>query len=792
MGFDLNNKATTTKSNSTRSVIFVLIGVLACGTLFLLAFKRQKGEQGIPETNISTPSTVSGPVPLEEPEFKMAKAPSRAIDRESLPTQLTGINRYQPDSFVVDPEILKRKELAETEDNEVEKDEASRAEFAADAAIFRNLQLKDENGVIPLNGMEKAREQMKEMQAEQQRRAEAAGKPEGLSVAGLAPGDWAWQGPGNIGGRIRSIVISPADPTKIWVGSVGGGIWKSTNAGGSWSPVNDFLANLAVSTMVIDPTNSNIMYAGTGEGLTVGPPTGDALQGDGIFKSTDGGTTWNQLASTKISDPLVCPAAAPCPWKYVNRLAISPDGTTILAATGSAIRRSADGGATWTMVTPNATRSYSDIDFHPLDSQIAVAGSDGLTVFTTDGGQNWTTAGYPTPGTSVPGRSELAYAPSSPNIVYASIDQNKGELYRSTDGGQTFIQVNTGVNFLGKQGYYANIIWVNPQDPTFVIVGGLDLWRSTNSGQNLTQISDWTMAPNSSAHADHHMIVASTAFNNGTNKIVYFGNDGGIYRANNVSTVAQTSGWTNMNSSLGITQFYGAAGNSAGVIVGGAQDNGNLRSSTNPNAWTTMIGGDGGNVAADQTDPNYFYGEYVYLTLRRSINGGGSASDMYCNPLPANSGPCVGAGITEANIAVNPELYANFIAPLFLDPNEPNRLLATARDSANNWVEYTGVTQFSPWAISGLAPTAAGVSVSGRVTTAEGRGINSARVSLTDQSGNVRTALTNSFGYYRFDAVDAGQTVVLSVTSKRYIFGDSTRVLSVQDELADIDFTAEP
>ena len=196
-------------------------------------------------------------------------------------------------------------------------------------------------------------------------------------------------------------------------------------------------------------------------------------------------------------------------------------------------------------------------------------------------------------------------------------------MWRSIDGGQSFTQVNTGTMFLGTQGFYGNIIWVNPQDPTFVLVGGIDLWRSTDSGQNFTQISSWPNSPTSSAHADHHMIVADPQFNNSTNKAVFFGNDGGLYRASDVSTVAQTTGWTNMNNGLGITQFYGAAANSAGVIVG-TQDNGSLRSAANPNAWTTTIGGDGGFAAADPTDTNYFYTEYVNLGLQRSTNGGAS------------------------------------------------------------------------------------------------------------------------------------------------------------------------
>ena len=146
-------------------------------------------------------------------------------------------------------------------------------------------------------------------------------------------------------------------------------------------------------------------------------------------------------------------------------------------------------------------------------------------------------------------------------------------MYRSTDGQsvsgvQNYTRVNTGNNFFQiagpppvSQGGYDNIIWVNPQDPTFVVVGGIDLWRSTNSGSTFTQISQWQSAPSFSAHSDQHMIVAHPGFNNTTNRTVYFGNDGGIYRAADVATVAQTSGWVNVNNNLGITQFYGAAGN---------------------------------------------------------------------------------------------------------------------------------------------------------------------------------------------------------------------------------------
>src|SRR3990172_7394974 len=111
-------------------------------------------------------------------------------------------------------------------------------------------------------------------------------------VAGISRDAWTELGPGNIGGRIRSILIHPTEPNRMWLGSVSGGIWKTTDAGASWQPVNDLMANLNISTMVMQPGNPNIMYAGTGESFVAGP------FGAGVFKSTDSGNTWTQLPTT--------------------------------------------------------------------------------------------------------------------------------------------------------------------------------------------------------------------------------------------------------------------------------------------------------------------------------------------------------------------------------------------------------------------------------------------------------------------------------------------------------------
>jgi photosystem II stability/assembly factor-like uncharacterized protein len=523
-----------------------------------------------------------------------------------------------------------------------------------EAIEFRNLQLQDENGYIPPDGLLKAAEHIKAMR-------KYSSLNDNNDAAQISRDSWQWLGPGNIGGRVRAIVVHPTDPNILWVGSVSGGIWKTTDGGASWVTLDDFMANMAVSNMIIDPGDPDVLYAGTGEGFA-----GDGIRGAGIFKTTDGGTTWNQLASTANSD-----------FYYVNRLSLSPDRKTILAATRTGIWRSTDGGANWTHSLIDS--EVLDIDFNPTDGTKAIAsgvqmeaskspidgggGGGGSTInrvwYSTNGGVNWKLATHNFTNTNWEGfgRVELAYAPSNPKIVYASADKNSGELWKSTDGGQRYLRVSTGYQYLGNQGWYDNIVWVHPTNPNFIVVGGIDNWRSTDGGRTFTQVSVWWQAPYFT-HADNHIILAAQNF--GTTRSVYFGNDGGVYRVTNIETVTPTSGWTELNNGLGITQFYGAAGNpTTGEIVGGTQDNGTLfyTPANGAEGWNLESGGDGGFSAADPTDPNYFYGEYIWLMIHRSNNRGQSGEYIY-NGI-ADAGGC-----------------ANFIAPFILDPNNSNTMLA--------------------------------------------------------------------------------------------------------------------
>jgi hypothetical protein len=456
----------------------------------------------------------------------------------------------------------------------------------------------------------------------------------------------------------------------MWIGSVGGGIWKTTDSGSSWQFISDFLPGLAIGCMVIDPANPDILYAGTGEGFF----NGDSLPGVGILKSTDGGVHWSQIQSTvpTNNDP------TRDDWGYVNRIAINPtNSNTILVATNKGIFRTVDGGIGW---TKTSTYPAFDVKYHPTDGFKAVAGlswaASSRALYSNDGGSTW----FPATGFSATplfygeGRVELAYARGNPNIVIASVDWDNGDpndpvggqIWASTNGGTTYAKRSDSFGYLGFQGWYDNCIWIDPASTslssTTLVVGGVDLWRSTDGGTTLTKISSWQDAPLSSAHADHHAIVPHPGFNGTTNRTVFFGNDGGIYRTDNIYSVAETSGWVNLNNGLAITQFYGGATNGAGVVIGGAQDNGTLRTAGSLD-WTEMFGGDGGFCAADPVNTDFMYGEYVYCSIHRS-NDAGLSSDWIVFDGP--------------NYLEDAYYDASFIAPFIIDPNNHNRILAGA------------------------------------------------------------------------------------------------------------------
>lgn len=545
--------------------------------------------------------------------------------------------------------------------------EMPKPDHPGEAAAFRYQALLNENGEFDVDMVNRAVDQIAEM------------KRTPRFDAGITRESWESLGPGNIGGRIRSFAFDPTDSNRILAGSVAGGLWESTNSGGHWEPVDDFMANLAITSIVYDPSESDVVYASTGEGFF----NADSIRGLGVFKSTDNGDTWQSLENTTTNTD----------FNYVNRLAMSSDGSALYSATNDGLWKSEDDGVTWQEIFEGtnyvfddetgesafAFNRVQDFDISPTNDMSLIASTSGAPLYSEDGGETWSVAapfpfidefdnGDTTFKSVRTFRIETAFSKSDPQIVYASVDQNGGEIYRSNDGGKNYTLVNTGTSYLGSQGWYDNALWVDPVNPEHIIVGGIDLWRSQDGGVTFNQISTWWAAPES-AHADHHFIMEHPDYDGTDNKHVYFANDGGMYRADDLDAISEDrdarefAGWTELNNNLGITQFYGMGVAPDGTIIGGTQDNGTLilKPGADGDSWYETFGGDGGYSTADPTDSNYMYGEYVYLRIHRTTNGG--------QPWPE-------PGYSEYIHDTEMSEGALFIAPFILDPNNPNRMLA--------------------------------------------------------------------------------------------------------------------
>jgi photosystem II stability/assembly factor-like uncharacterized protein len=477
----------------------------------------------------------------------------------------------------------------------------------------------------------------------------------GAKLGGLANRNWIALGPFDVAGRIKAILVDPDNPQQIWVGAATGGIWRSTDGGNSWLPIDDFFASPSVQTLVMDSQNRNVMYAGTGEGAT-------GNLGTGILKSTDRGRTWQLLEGTRNI-------------QYVYRIATHPTQTNILvAATDNGVIRSVDGGATWATVLMLADfGTYVDIAYDPNNASNLIAGGQGGVYVSRDGGLTWRARNVVNPMPTeapFPGRVEIEYAKSQANLVYASVDLDGGQIYRSQDNGETWTFLSNPKH-VETQGGYNNTLWVDPTNANLVVASGIDVYRSVNGGTTFTKIADWARWPQS-AHADHHYMVAHPNYNGTTNRQVWLGGDGGMYLINDIMAVSQLEGWVAKNNNLQVTQFYHGSGQrnqQGGILYGGTQDNGTPAAlGSAPRTWSVVVGGDGGFSAPDPTDPNRFFG---------TLQNGGLFRQNINNPVLNRGNQYICRGITE----VFPQFCGAtnvtrtlFITPIAVDLRTPTRL----------------------------------------------------------------------------------------------------------------------
>ncbi len=511
-------------------------------------------------------------------------------------------------------------------------------------------------------------------------------------------GTWASLGPGNIGGRTRTIIINPDNPNIMYAAGVAGGIWKTTNAGASWTPISDLIANIAVTCLAFDPKNANTIYAGTGEGFF----NADSVRGAGIFKSIDAGATWSRLVNTASTD-----------FYYVNDLIVSSnDSRRIYAATRSGVWRSTDEGLNWTAVLPVsinggcldlAARTDQQTDY-----LFAACGNfQQATIYRKSNAEaagSWDTALSETGM----GRTAIAIAPSNQNIVYAVSAALGGAyadglfaFYRSDNGGNSFAamvrntdtnKVNTSIlsnppfanaivckngsadSFSG-QSWYDLTIAVDPVDANRVWVGSIDLVRSDDGGANWgfgafayeSFGGSLIYSKDNQLHPDQHFLVFHPQYNGTTNQQLFVGNDGGVWRTNNARAQVSTGpfaacdarnnkvAWTPLNNGYGVTQFYhGSVYPDGKTYLGGTQDNGTPRGNDTdgPNKWNQIFLADGGYSAVDFLNPSTLYVSTQGAGFRKSTDGGATFST-------------VTSGLSGS---------VSFITPMAQDPSDPTRL----------------------------------------------------------------------------------------------------------------------
>ena len=499
-----------------------------------------------------------------------------------------------------------------------------------------------------------------------------------------------------VSGRVTAIALDPgyngASNQTVYVGSANGGLWRSIDNGTNWTPLMDNQPSLAVGAIAIDPTNSNVIYVGTGEGNRAG----DTYYGQGLLKTTDGGNSWTQILGPVSTTAPNLPSFVNCSFLAIE---IDPSNTqTIYAATNvglitsaasgvgivaignRGIWKSTDGGINWRNLNPgnfDVDRSATDVLVDPRKPQRVFAAILNLGIYRSEQGgelNTWTKleGGWPAANTTSPTftRVEMAVGPplqpSTESTIYAAFadpNDNLLGIWRSTDGGNNWTKVVTPQT-LGQAAYNLAIA-VDPTDANIVYYGtgansvnnGGTVFRSVNGGQSWRDLSRGD--GNVGLHADTHAIVVSAANHN----ILFTGNDGGIWRSNNAT--ANTITWKSLNANLSITQFQSIAlhPTNPNFVIGGTQDNGtNLF--TGSLSWEWSDGGDGGFALIDQSNP-----QVIYHTYYNQNNSGGQRAEI--GPVISLNGGnswtsrrCVGCTAFQGTF--NPADRVSFYAPMAL------------------------------------------------------------------------------------------------------------------------------
>ncbi len=417
-------------------------------------------------------------------------------------------------------------------------------------------------------------------------------------------------------GRVNCIAFHPTNPDIIYIGTAGGGIWKTGNGGfaGSWINISDNLPVTSFSGLAI-ASNGTTIYALTGEGLD---PSLDVHEGVGVLKSDDGGNSWYQTGLIYTTSQL----------QGGYKIKIHPaNQNIIIVANSDGLWRSQNAGATWTQLFEG---EITDFEFKPDDSNVLYYSQKNYTSYPNTPHQgeirkvNLTTLSETTLnlGADLPStRIELAVSPASPNALYALAGPNYlsgstwkyNGLYFSPDAGTSFSRRNNNEDVFGsgEQSWYDNVIYVNPTNADEVIIGGVRTYRSTDGGSTMSKLN----TTNPFLHGDDHVIER-----NPLNGYLYLGDDGGIYKSTDNGLT-----WSNLSFNLMIGEYYRIAGHQGNndLVLGGTQDNGQFLRTSNTGLFNNAIPGyDGMDNIIDHSNANIMYACIQNGGLYKSINGG--------------------------------------------------------------------------------------------------------------------------------------------------------------------------
>jgi hypothetical protein len=591
---------------------------------------------------------------------------------------------------------------------------------------------------------------------------------------------WDFAGPDNVGGRTRCFVIDKDNSNVLYTAGVAGGIFKSTNAALSWIAIGEEMENKAVVSMT-QAANGDL-YAGTGENMYapstngIGGASSSGMTGAGIYKSTDGGATWTRLTST------VPPPNNPSsPWSAVGALGADPtSGNRIYAATLGGLRKSDDGGATWTNPIAATLAVGRATDLTVATNGGVWVNIDGKTIYSPNGNDNtWVEVSKTGLGANIlprsQGRQRYAISPQDPNTVYCV--QTAGEalsgVFRTLNNGETWTRIGQKTPFFDPlcqsqcQGNWNLLLEVSASDKNHIFLGGITMWewKQTGGWRQVDLLFDFPGNP-WYIHADKHYM----KFDPKNPNIVYALTDGGVSKS---SDGGET--WGTFNRNYSTSQYYHIDFGEDRTLVGGTQDNGshvidgkgNTPLASRDLGPVNNFSGDGGYSRISWLNSRIYFTSYQQGRMGRSENAGESFTSFYSNRINV-IGPPLSAWMIPYHLYETTN-----------DPLSEDSILFKAFPASQSLGFGGGLTSFTS-TIRRPQDAAQFIASSFRI-------VSGALVIQSDAQGNLSGAGTGTFdantGNYSVTFSSTPLAEIVVTCNVRYIAGSSLRVQSLTNGL---------